>query len=139
MPCLVDTTVMVDIGRRHLPTWRWFTAHDAGDLYISTITIGELYRGTYQRHMRDPAKLAVELSRLAVETLSPFEGRELDFDRLAAELWGRMMGEGAARGQKPRTDDAKIAAVAMCHGLTVATSNLRDLAHLCPVIDPRAL
>ena len=36
------------------------------------------------------------------------------------------------------TMDLKIAAIALLHGLTVATSNQRDLAPLCPTIDPRA-
>ncbi len=48
------------------------------------------------------------------------------------------MGEGEARGARPAVDDAKIAAIALCHGLTVATSNIRHLGPLCPTLDPRA-
>jgi predicted nucleic acid-binding protein len=47
------------------------------------------------------------------------------------------MGEGAARGRVPPLDDAKIAAIALAHGLTVATSNTRDFAPLVATVDPR--
>jgi hypothetical protein len=49
------------------------------------------------------------------------------------------MGEGEARGRPPPLDDAKIAAIAaiaLVQGMTLATSNTRHLAPLCPTVDP---
>jgi predicted nucleic acid-binding protein len=48
------------------------------------------------------------------------------------------MGEGAAQGRRPAIDGAKIAAIAIAHGMSLATSNPRDFLPLCPTIDPRA-
>jgi predicted nucleic acid-binding protein len=47
------------------------------------------------------------------------------------------MGEAAARSQTPPTDDAKIAAIALRHGLTVVSSNPAHLGSLVTVLDPR--
>lgn len=134
---LLDTTVIVDLGRNFLPTRRWFTAQNLGDLYISAVTVGELFRGAYQRHGRDAVALAGVLHDLRTVRLAPFTGRILPFDAAAAEIWGRLVGEGAARGMLPPIDDAKIAAIALRHGMTVATSNPKHLAPLVPTVDPR--
>ena len=123
MAFLLDTTVLIDVGRAHRGVSAWFAAQDLGELWLSTITVGELHRGLHQRLQQDPRALAAALGLLREETLLPFEGRILSLDIAAAEIWGRLMGEGAARGRTPPTDDAKIAAIALRHGLTVVSSN----------------
>ncbi len=138
MSFLLDTSVLIDVARHHPAVTRWWTAQDARLLFTSTITVGELYRGAYFRHARDPQRLLRAVAEIAEVALAPLRGRVLAFDEPAAEIWGRLMGEGEATGQRPTLDDAKIAAIALLHGLTVATSNQRDLAPLCPTIDPRA-
>lgn len=77
------------------------------------------------------------MQRLRESTLQPFEGRILALDLKAAEIWGRLMGERSASGRTPATDDAKVAAIALRHGLIVASSNALHLAPLATVIDPR--
>ena len=134
---LLDTTVIVDLGRGFQPTRRWFMAQRLGDLYISAVTVGELFRGAYQRHGRNALALAQVLHDLRSVRLAPFSGRVLPFDATAAEIWGRIMGEGAARGAVPPIDDAKIAAIGLRHGMIVATSNTKHLAPLVATVDPR--
>ena len=46
------------------------------------------------------------------------------------------MGEGAARGAIPPTDDAKIAATALQHGMIVATANVRHFEPFVTTINP---
>lgn len=137
MAFLLDTTVLIDIARGNEIVGAWFAGQDLVALWLSTITVGELYRRVHQRLLRRPKALASALNQLREDTLLPFEGRILALDTTAAEIWGRLMGEGAARGRIPPTDDAKIAAIALRHGLTVVTSNPTHLAPLVTVLDPR--
>jgi predicted nucleic acid-binding protein len=62
--------------------------------------------------------------------LPAFSERVLPFDVQAALQWGAFMGDGERAGAVPSNDDAKIAAVASVHGLTVVTANERDFAPL---------
>jgi predicted nucleic acid-binding protein len=109
MAFLLDTTVLIDVARGQRAVSAWFAAQDLDSLWLSTITVGELHRGLHQRLRAQPEALAAALGQLREDTLLPFEGRILSLDIAAAEIWGRLMGEGAARGQTPPTDDAKIA------------------------------
>ena len=138
MAFLLDTTVLIDVARGQRAVSAWFAAQDLDSLWLSTITVGELHRGLRQRLRAQPEALAAALGQLREDTLLPFEGRILSLDIAAAEIWGRLMGEGAARGQTPPTDDAKIAAIALRHGLTVVSSNPSHLGSLATVLDPRA-
>ena len=100
---LVDTSVLVDILRRSKRTVDWLAGQPASTLYLSAITVGELYCGLYQMHAGDPGRLAPAVLRLQDDTLKPFAGRIIAFDMTAAQIWGRIMGEGAARGATPPT------------------------------------
>jgi toxin FitB len=139
MAFLLDTTVLIDVARGHEVVGAWFANQDLLALWLSTITVGELHRGVHQRWLHRPRALAAALSQLREDTLLPFEGRILGLDIAAAEIWGRLMGEGAARDRIPPTDDAKIAAIALRHGLTVVSSNPTHLAPLVTTLDPRVL
>jgi predicted nucleic acid-binding protein len=47
------------------------------------------------------------------------------------------MGDGERAGTVPSNNDAKIAAVAAVHGLTIVTDNERDFATLgVPLVNP---
>lgn len=135
---LLDTTVLIDVSRGFQPTIRWVERQPLTRLYLSSLTVGELVRGAYRRFAASPAVLTDELHHMRTVLLPRFGARVVSFDAEAAEIWGRLVGTGEARGARPPTDDTKIAAIALLHGLTVATSNQRDLAPLCPTIDPRA-
>lgn len=137
MPYLLDTTVLIDVVRGFAPTSRWLRARTAGELYLSAITIGELHRGAWLRHPRDAGARDAELRRFEAGPLQLLVDRILAFDRRAAEIWGQLLGAGEAAGRPPPKGDAQIAAIALCHGLTVVTSNVLHFAPLCPTVDPR--
>ncbi|MBX7133928.1 MAG: hypothetical protein K1X67_14745, partial [Fimbriimonadaceae bacterium] len=59
------------------------------------------------------------------------------FDADAALVWGELMGTGDATGRQHPIIDTQIAAIALVHGLTVVTRNLRDFAPLgVATVDP---
>lgn len=124
-------------GAVDAPTLGWMERQPLASLHVSSITESELLRGTYRRFGTSPV-LAQELRRLKSRGSQRFGRRVLAFDAEAAEIWARLVGTGEAQGRRPPSDDARIAAIALRHGLTVATSNIRDLAPLCPTVDPRA-
>jgi predicted nucleic acid-binding protein len=134
---LLDTTVLIDVGRGFAPTVAWLEGQPLARLYVSAITVGELYRGAYRSFAAAPTTLTRELDKLKTRLLAQFDGRVLSFDANAAEIWGRLVGMGEAKGKRPPSDDAKIAAIALRHDLVLATSDIHALASLCPTVDPR--
>jgi toxin FitB len=135
---LLDTTVIIDLCRAFRPTVLWAERQGPGSLFLSTVSVGEIMRGVYRSAVASSERLAQALSDTRTMLLPRFDGRILSYDLTAAEIWGRLMAEGEARGLRPAADDAKIAAIALRHGLIVATSNTKDFASLCPIVDPRS-
>jgi len=67
------------------------------------------------------------LERWIDEIVIPmFEGRILPLDVQIADRWGRLMGDGIAKGRKPSVTDSQIAATALAHGMSVVTRNVDD-------------
>ena len=128
MTYLLDTTVLVDVDKGNAATIAWLARQDAARVYVSSITVGELVRGAYRYYRQDALGLAGYLNNLSTQ---------LSFDREAAEIWGQLVGQGENSGRRPPIDDAKIAAIALAHNLTVATSNTKDFAALVATVDPR--
>ena len=136
---LLDTSFLSTLGNPARPTYgaalRWYQSQDERGLFTCGIVIGEIARGiirlpsgrrrTHYRHW------------LLHEVLPVFGERILPFDVSAAMQWGTFMGEGERAGTVPSNDDAKIAAVAAVHGLTIVTANERDFAALgVPLFNP---
>jgi toxin FitB len=123
---LLDTNVVSELVRP-VPEERvavWFVAQPANDLYLSAVTLGELVRGIVKM---PGGRRREALSRwVEVDLPSQFEQRILPFDQAAAAVWGEIMGEGDRRGRRLAVLDAQIAAIAVRHGLVVATRNNTD-------------
>ena len=58
--------------------------------------------------------------------LSPFEERILPFDKSAAEVYGDIRATLERKGTMIGDRDCMIAAIALCHGLTVVTANVDE-------------
>lgn len=134
---LFDTSfvsVLGDPGRpQHFTVRRWFNAAPTGRLYLCTIVVGEIVRGI---EASPAGRKRRERERWLHQTLLP-AFPVLPFDLRCALRWGTMMGEGQRAGRTPPADDAKIAAVAVVHDLTIATLNALDFQRLgVPYIDP---
>ena len=137
MTFLLDTCVLAE-GRKPAPdpnVAAWLDEQDVRDLYLSAVTLGELWKGA-SRHPdeRRRQKLSVWLEQeLQVE----FHGRILAVDRDVAAAWGVIQGEALRRGQPLPILDSMIAATALKHGLTVVTRNVLDFVGTgVDVLDP---
>ena len=134
---LLDTNVVSEMRKRRSErrAMDWVASRNIEELYISATVLGELVQGAAGARSR-PAGRRIE--RWINEDIAALFGdRVLPFDRNAARIWGEIMGRGARAGRSPSALDAQIAAVAILHGLTVATRNRRDFEGFgVPLIDP---
>jgi predicted nucleic acid-binding protein len=113
----------------------WLDAQAAETLHLSTITVAELLLGiAILPDGRRKSALEENLRRLV---LPFFEGRILLFDTPAAEAYAHLRAHCRATGKAIPTVDGYIAAIAMAHGLTVATRDVAPFAAAgLSVIDP---
>jgi predicted nucleic acid-binding protein len=131
---LLDTNILIDAARRVAPVERWLAAQDDGRLFTCSVVAGELYRGFHRLPGSDGERWLLDVFLPAIEE------RILPFDFEIAILWGRLMAEGEAAGRRPSSDDAKIAATALMHGLVLVTRNVADYQKLgVALLDPRAI
>lgn len=128
MTFLLDTCVLAE-GRKPAPDpglAEWLDGQDTRDLYLSSITLGELWKGA--SHHPDEARRRKLAEWLERELQEEFKGRILPLDVDAARVWGTMQGEALREGHPLPILDSMIAAIARTHGLVVVTRNLRDFA-----------
>lgn len=122
---LLDTNVVSE-PLRPTPATRvidWLDQQPLETLYLSVMTVAELRAGV--------ALLPVGRRRAqlhdAVETqlLPSFAGRVLPFDLACTSAYARVLAAAREVGCAIATADACIAAVALTHGLIVATRDVR--------------
>lgn len=133
MSFLLDTVVLSEL-RKAKPSRKvlqWIKAQQAGSLFISVVSVGEIERGI-ERARKSDAVFAAELEQWLETLLSLYADRVLPLSANAARLWGRLsarLGHDSA--------DLLIAATALAHGSTVVTRNVK---HFAPtgvrVLDP---
>ncbi|TPQ42940.1 VapC toxin family PIN domain ribonuclease [Bradyrhizobium guangdongense] len=140
---LLDTNIISNVTRpvRSPSLIAWLTEQIDTDLYISTLTLGEIQRGILEK----PAgKKRNELEAWFAGPEGPqalFAGRVLAFDERASLIWARLMADGKSSGKPRSAFDMIIAAVAEANGCVVVTDNEKDFAGLGfinPLRQPRS-
>lgn len=123
---LLDTNVVSELrkvraGKADSHVADWADSVDAGDLYLSVISLQELEIGVLLAERRDPSQGAVFRAWLNGHVLPAFTGRILVVDTAVAQRSARL------HVPDPRpVRDALIAATALVHGMTVVTRNVAD-------------
>lgn len=121
---LVDTNVISEArkGRKaNTGVQAFWQRVDAGDVYLSAITVGELRRGLENILHRGDADQARLLEAWLEVVAGQYADRILAFDADCAQVWGKLM---SPHPQHPI--DKQIAAIALIHDLTVVTRNVDD-------------
>lgn len=134
---LLDTNIISNatkpVPSRALVTW--MSEQADRDLFISSLTVAELWRGVLEK----PAgKKRKQLERWFSGPEGPqalFAGRVLPFDEKASLIWGRLMAEGTARGRPRSALDMIIAAVAEANDCIVVTDNEKNFDGL-KIVNP---
>ena len=137
MMLVLDTNVVselrkVRLGKADSNVTIWAHSVDAGDLYVSAITIMELELGVLAIERKDAAQGALLRAWLEQQVLPEFCGRTLPVDTAVAQRCARLHVPDK-RGER----DALIAATALVHGMAVVTRNVADFQPTgVPVINP---
>ena len=114
---LLDTNHAIKIMADEEPISSYLVEHsrEGEQFHISMTVLAELFFAAYASRRREHnlSRIHYLLERVLL----------LDFDRLAAEEYGRVRAELKAKGRPIPGTDAQIAAVARLHGLTVLTAD----------------
>ncbi len=114
MKYLLDTCVFSELLRKTPnPTVRdWIDTHEPF-LYLSVLTLGDLYKGIAK--LSDESRKKIYQDWIEEDLSKRFENRILPVEGKIACLWGELLGESESRGIKLPVIDSLIAATALFH------------------------
>lgn len=122
MNYLLDTCMISELtsNQPNQKVVAWIDSEDDARLHLSVITIGEIQRGI----IRLPeSRRRTELDEWLREgLLVRFNGRILPLTVDIMLTWGNL----TAAGRTLPAVDSMIAAIAICHNLTLVTRNVKD-------------
>jgi len=127
MSYLLDTCVISEYtrGEPNLKIIHWVDELDESDLFLSTITIGEIKKGIELLPADSERKQALTIW-LENGLLKRFSGRIYPITVEVMLRWGSIYARLEASGQIVSTMDSLIAATALSHGAVIVT---RDEDH----------
>ncbi len=128
MRFLLDTNVISELVKP-LPNenvWEWVNALPDEQLFISSITIGELQRGI---ELLPPSIRRSDYERwLQEQILTQYADRIIAVDTMVMLRWGALMAGTAAKGRPLPVFDSLLAATALTHNMQLVTRNVQDFA-----------
>jgi toxin FitB len=121
---LIDTNVFSENAKPNpeAKVMEWLRAHES-ELYVSTITIGEIRRGI--ERLPD-GKRKSQLRKWLQSLCDCLQGRILGFNTSTANVWGQLKAKWERDGMNVPSLDSQIAATASRHSLTLVTRNTSD-------------
>lgn len=127
---LLDTNVISELrkvhtGKADANVARWANGISASHMYISSISVLELERGSLSLERKDEQQGQLIRQWLEHQVLPAFDGRILTVDANVA----RRCASFHVPDPKPHMD-ALIAATAWVHGMTVVTRNTDDFIEM---------
>ena len=132
---LLDTNIISEVrkGRRSDPNVsNWYAGVIESQLFISSLTIGEIRKGIELARRRRDVDQAEALETWLQAVIQRFSGRILTVDTEEADTWGQI----SAIRPVPVVDGL-LAATAMAHDMTLVTRNVSDVEGLgVRVLDP---
>jgi predicted nucleic acid-binding protein len=135
---LLDTNIVSEASRPRpsAAVANWIQNQADSDLFVSTLTIAEIWRGVLETASgRRRRNLGAWLGS-AEGPASLFSGRVLPFDERAAMEWARIMAAGTAVGRPRSPIDMIIAATATANSCVVVTVNERHFRDVVEFLNP---
>ena len=122
---ILDTNILSELmrSRPNNNVLDWLDNQYIDDLYISSITIAEIYLGIA---LLPDGKRKTALTRAANDTLIDFTDKQLDFTPKAALEYADIVASRTRSGKPISVEDAQIAAIARVNNASVVTRNIND-------------
>lgn len=123
---LLDTNVVSEIMKiaPSANVLKWLNDQSSSAVHVSAVTVGEIEYGL--RILADGRRRLQLKEKFEQFIALAFAQRVLGYDEAAARLYGEIMGWRKELGRPMSVPDGQIAAIARCHGLSVATRNTGD-------------
>ena len=127
MKYLIDTCVISELikNKPNENVINWITKNDEQDLFLSTLTIGEIYKGIEK--ISNISKKATLSQWIEHDLKERFKNRILAIDINVAKMWGKIQGNSELDGKPMPAIDSLIAATGLAYNLTVVTRNVSDM------------
>lgn len=124
MSYLVDTNVFSEQAKPKpdAKVIEWLRRHES-ELYVSTITIGEIRRGI--ERLPDGTR-KMQLQQWLQSLCDCMRGRILGFNTSTAHVWGQLKAKWEKAGVNVPSLDSQIAATGSRYSLTIVTRNTAD-------------
>ena len=126
MSYLLDTCVVSEFTkvRPDLKVIDWLRGSPQDQLFISSITLGELSRGIA---LLDEGVKKSELEKwINIDIINRFNGKIIELDAEVMLGWGKISGVMERLGMKMAVMDSLIAACAIAHDYILVTNNIDD-------------
>jgi predicted nucleic acid-binding protein len=122
---LLDTNVLSELMRVEVSKQviAWLDLQIASNLFISAITRAEIELGLC---LLPNGKRKDQLKQAASQMFNEFNGRCLPFDESSAIPYAQLVAHRQKTGRPVNVEDAQISAIALTHGMKLATRNTRD-------------
>ncbi|TYT76064.1 type II toxin-antitoxin system VapC family toxin [Desulfobotulus mexicanus] len=127
MNYLLDTCVISELIKKHPDSKvvQWISSVEEIQLFISVLTIGELYRGIEK--LPEGKKRNDLHWWVSFDLKKRFQHKIINFDLKTAAIWGKIQAKAERSGQKLPVMDSLIAATGISHDLVVVTRNIKDM------------
>ncbi len=127
MKYLLDTCVISELVRSQpaLVVVEWLRQQSEQDLFLSTLTFGEIEKGIEKIASSDRKRKLVQW--VGQDLKQRFENRIIPIDLAVATEWGRVQGACEKKGLPMPAIDGLIAASALVYQCAVVTRNTSDM------------
>ncbi|MEO7538438.1 MAG: type II toxin-antitoxin system VapC family toxin [Pyrinomonadaceae bacterium] len=128
MSYLLDTNVVSETERKrpNRKVVEWLDIIDAGNVYLSSVTIGEIKKGVTKL---PSGKRKAHIQNWLEDVRKHFGSRILPLTEQTFLVWGKMMAEFEQRGIVRPALDSLLEATALEHDLVLVTRNVRNFQH----------
>lgn len=127
---MLDTNVLSELIRAKpdVQVLAWFADKQQAQLYTSSITQAEMLLGVALLPL---GKRREALAQAVMNMFDEdFSGNCMPFDHRAAQEYALLVASRQADGMPISTEDAQIAAIAMCNACVLVTRNTKDFSNI---------